>query len=128
MFRYSEFPVQDQPVYDFYLSDDGHIHIRTYDRYTVTDKAHRDGPLYRIHTGYTGIVLKRGSKFDRFLNGHYFTMKKDRNPVIEAIQAHYDAKIAAANETISRSCAALRILAGAKTLADIEDVRSVPGK
>lgn len=103
MFAYKDFPVQPEPLYDFFLDDSGAIQRRTLTRYKVVPFPHYGHtPLaYRIHTG-TSIIIKEFDKLDLVYNNHILSKTDDPQQALQTFLQHHQAIIDNAMATITR--------------------------
>lgn len=90
---YGEFPVQEKPIYDFFVQDTGHIacvkHYTWMETPCGLSPSSQTG--IRIHTG-NNVSVKKKHQMDVFLNGHYFSFSPEREPAVRAILDSYTEK------------------------------------
>lgn len=124
MFAYKDFPVQPEPLYDFFLDDNGTIQRRTLTRYKVVPfKRYGHTPLaYRIHTG-TSIIIKEFDKLDLVYNNHILSKTDDPQQALQTFLQHHQTMINNAMATITRHQEILNkvLIANAINLSDTEE-------
>lgn len=84
LYAYADFPVQDIPVYDFYISEDGTVRRKEHFRYIIY--MNKDKKVIRIHTG-NGITEKKPEQMEQCRNGHYYTFSPNRDVAVQSILA-----------------------------------------
>ena len=104
IFKKQDFPEDQQPIYDFFLDEDGKICMNMHTRYarTYTPEYVRTKFTYRIHTD-TRIITKTSAQMDRYLNGHLFTLDPDMKRAKAIITEYYRERLALARIT-TRQC------------------------
>lgn len=98
-FKYEDFPLNQEPVYDFYIADNAQLRVRKHFRYEI-ETSPRGRKTYRIHTG-ANIVTKREDQMDRVLAGHVFTINYDPELVLELMLKRADADAAKAADMLN---------------------------
>ena len=124
MFAYKDFPVQPEPLYDFFLDDSGAIQRRTLTRYKVVPfKRYGHTPLpYRTHNGIS-IIVKEFDKLDLVYNNHILSKTDDPQQALQTFLQHHQAIIDNAMATITRHQEILNkaLIANAINLSDTEE-------
>lgn len=98
-FKYEDFPLQQAPIYDFYIADNAELRVRKHYRYEV-EVSPSGKKSYRIHTG-ANIVTKRYDQMNRVLAGHVFTLEYDPDIIFEIMLKRADADAAKAAELLN---------------------------
>lgn len=99
-----QMPEQDRPIYEFWMQPSGEIGRAVHTRYKICHYATGIGTRirYMFKTPTGAIVSKTPEQMDRFLSGHVFTFRDDRDRARELMRSYYETGLADAKKKMKR--------------------------